>query len=395
MNPTSEIKSVDKKANESVENLDKWKNEQFNMAIVGDPSPLKALFINKLAGFDFSDSANQTQVLEIDASVNNAENNPFLNNYKIHANNGHFFLWDLKSKQDEKSIEEYMNEIEAGKYDTFILFRESDFTQIDFELAREIEKLNKNVYFVRFNDTNVSKNDTSEKKPGNFYDFTSTSDNSALCKLNLDILNNLKDEDKKRVYVFSMEPLSKEILEKKSSTLYERLHNVALKSTLLGRSITLPGLTIMADLCLLSAEIWFYREQLGLNKRSLQKIKNSAKDLYDKIGNLMEGSKYAAYLALTDIHSFSGVILKTLPLLANSNMIDIVVMAPILGLALRDAKSFATTKYALTSILDEFNKIACDIQTLKSSHENPPDYKSIEASVTQQSPGIEQLRAIQ
>jgi hypothetical protein len=111
----------------------------------------------------------------------------------------------------------------------------------------------------------------------------------------------------------------------------------------------------MADLCLLSAEIWFYREQLGLNKRSLQKIKNSAKDLYDKIGNLMEGSKYAAYLALTDIHSFSGVILKTLPLLANSNMIDIVVMAPILGLALRDAKSFATTKYALTSILDEFN----------------------------------------
>jgi hypothetical protein len=384
------------------DNFNNWKNVQFNMAIVGDPSQLKTLFINKLAGFDFSDPVNQNQALESDAPVSDDEKHALVNNYKINANNGHFFLWDLKLDQnDQKSIEEYVNEIKVEKYDMFILFRESEFTDKDFELAKEIEKLNKSVYSVRFSDKKAAlKSDRpEEKKTDNFYEISSTSDNSALSKLNLDIMNNLKDEDKKRAYVFSMEPLSKEILDKKSSALTEQLHNVALKSTLFGRSIKLPGITLIADLCLISAEVWFYREQLGLNKKYMQKIKNSAKDMYDKISELIAGSKYAAYLALTDIHSFSGVILKTLPILANSNMVDILVMTPILGLALHDAKSFATTKYALMSILEEFHKIASDIQTLKSGvHENPQDMKSIKASLSQEkstATGIEQLRAIQ
>jgi hypothetical protein len=361
--------------------VDAWKTARFNIAVVGIPNTTKSLFVHKIACVDFEDATSSVDT-QIRPSEQDEHDYVFIN-CKRHGNNDQFYVWDLKpfgGGSSNASVDEYMADIKAEQFDVFILLREANgFDDKDQELAKAIKQLNKSVYFVQID---TLENEQAREEDHVFH-FKSVADDSALSKLNLAILNDLEDNDKKRVFTFSIEPLSAEILATKSLSLYARLHDIAVKSTMIGHLLSAPGVTIIADLCVLSAEVWFYKEQLGLSKSSLLKMKSSAVDLYEKAVEIVEGSKYSAYLVLSDIHAFSGLILNTIPLLQNSSVIEMVAMAPVLSMALNDTKSFATVKQTLMCLLDEFCKIAGEIQALKSEAANR-GFKRIEGNVSSQ-----------
>lgn len=122
-------------------------------------------------------------------------------------------------------------------------------------------------------------------------------------------------------------------------------------------------MAIIADIALLSTEIWFYRKQLGLTE---EKLKYLPKKVYDKITKIIEKSKYGSYVVLNDMHSITGLLLRTLPMLVISDMSDLLKFVPLIGAVLHGTVSTATTKYALLQIIDEFSKIALDIQSIVS-----------------------------
>jgi hypothetical protein len=333
------------------EDLQKWQDLKFNLGVIGDASQLKNKFLNRLAGIGFDN--------EIDSNQKSSDSQIA---FKTHSFNSSFFLWDLNTAEKSKSFDQ-----DLGKYDVFVLFREADFTQDDFSLVKEFENLNKKVYLVKFEDIKTepeSKNVSEVNKNKNIYIFTSVDYKDSLSKLYLDIFQNLPDEEKKQAFMFSIEPISHEIIQSKSRLLAKRTHNVALVSTLFGKLVSLPGLSLIADFVLISSEIWFYKDQLGLSKRNLEEMKKKGKDFMEKVTNLMSNSKYGSYLVLHDIRSLTELLIKSLPILTNLHLVDWITIVPIIGSAMHNSASFSTTKYTLVSILEEFEKVANDLQSL-------------------------------
>jgi hypothetical protein len=118
---------------------------------------------------------------------------------------------------------------------------------------------------------------------------------------------------------------------------------------------------LAADLTLLATEIIFYVKQFSLNKESINNITKKIKGAHVELSKIFAKSKYASLLLLEDIHSLSGLLLKTIPLFAISSATDLFKFIPIMGFILKGTISYESTKYTLMSILDEFSKVAMDV----------------------------------
>lgn len=186
-----------------IENLYNWRDTKLNIGLLAEPDDkLKQLFIDKLTGFDYLSQLRQVEETKC---------------YK-HLYNENFSVWDLNINC----------EIDFSKFDFFILFREDGFLESDYKLAKEIESKGKKVYFVSANLPSLEqqesikglsakelvdriKNEIKQKYSEDNVYIMSQED---FPKLNEDIIKNLS-EDKMKAFVLTVEPLSKEIVEKK------------------------------------------------------------------------------------------------------------------------------------------------------------------------------------
>jgi hypothetical protein len=384
------------------EMLEKWKDVKLNVGLIGNENEkINLLFINKLTGLHwFTNNLN-----EKDSQLKLTETStPHETNQHEHLNNKNFVVWDLSSALNKNS------NIIANDFDFFIIFRRNLFDDNDVKLAKEFSSKGKPVYFVRFDlideerqvetlkseinkeALNVSVNerekeddfvmidrndkdliehfdkDFEEKLKKNniiqnkIYYITSIS-TIEYSRLIVDILANLKEE-KAQAFILTVEPVSHEIIEKKSNYLKTRVCHVSAISSLFGYLFSMPGVALVIDVTLVTAEIWFYLHQLGLNMQSLERFANSVGRTYDKMLQKLKSCKYNSFIFLKDIHSLSGTLINTLPLFKMHNSSDLVKLIPILGSFIHSVISYITTRHTLLGVIDEFAKTAMEIQTV-------------------------------
>lgn len=332
------------------EKLNERRQVQLNMAILGDSSPMKSMFIGKLAGLECDDEPGS--------------------DVRSHYNNQNILFWNLNAVEKEPSIEDYLERINFERYDSFIIFRDQrGFSDADIDLAIEIGKRYKPVYFVKLANFEVLDSAESVKlddKVDKVYTINPESAQTVISQLNSDIASSLKDQDKRHTFLLSIDPNSPEIIAQKSEILAQRSDKIAEKSSIYGTLISLPSLTIIADLVLLGSEIWLFRQQLGLDHQFIERIKTGAVEYYHKAMDVIHKSKYAAFLLLTELHEITGLIKNTLPLFVQSSFLDFLALLPLIGMVLTRRNSFYTTRQILLNILDEFARVANEIQQITS-----------------------------
>ena len=114
-----------------------------------------------------------------------------------------------------------------------------------------------------------------------------------------------------------------------------------------GAIIPVPGLSITADLALLTLEMKLYKSQLGLPEE------NSPEFLRMSIENQAKIRKFCITSAAQ--------IAKNLAYYATSSAVEEVArFIPILGIAIAGSLSFSSTYYFLRRSLDKFTKTAMD-----------------------------------
>ena len=362
--------------------LTEWKRVDINIAIVGDDKSnlTRKLLINKMIG------SYQTQTGKHDIEMVDVTMKPTLTKPEsfAHSNNDKFQVWDLGTindldKETLNSIlsnKDFENELE--KYDFFILLtkQSENLTENENLFADKIESLKKKIYFVKsIEDKNIQEakidekedvktnetNPSDNKKPVYLLACDDSKINCQFIKLNDDILKDLEKNEKLVTYVLTIEPLSHQIIYKKTEILRTRAYQIAILSSIFGYFLPLPGLTIAADLTLLATEIIFYIKQFSLNKESIENLAKKFKGTHLELSKIFAKSKYASLLLLEDIHTLSGLLLKTIPLFAISSASDLFKFIPIMGFILKGTISYESTKYTLMSILDELSKVAIDV----------------------------------
>ena len=364
------------------EDLENWRKTSLNIAISGATTNDKYKFINNFCGRDIID-LNDCDEFSIVAPC---KPTPY-----FHLNNQNVVVWDLPecfftNKSD------YLNYLKIDNYDLFLIFHSNNCYQIDLWLAKELLALNKRVFFIKNyscfvqsadeanliesirveikgeeieqeEDEDEQKEDQEEvinesnvyvvspnKQDRNKLDFN---------KLNLDILDSL-NQDKAETMTLTVEPFSKEIVDKKLEILKSKTFYSALVSSVLG-TFTVPGLQIFVDIAFLTTEIWFYMHQFGLRYEVLKELATKNGIIFDKINNCVNKYKYGPMILINDMQTLSTVMQKLLPLFTISSTNEITKLIPLFGHIIHGSLSFAATRYALITVLDEFAKISMEI----------------------------------
>ena len=114
-----------------------------------------------------------------------------------------------------------------------------------------------------------------------------------------------------------------------------------------GAIIPVPGVSIAADLTLLTLEMKFYRSQLGLPEENSPEFLSMTIENQAKIRQfcITSAAQVARYLA---------------PYAASSAVEEVARYIPILGSAIAGSISFSSTYYFLRRCLDELERAAMD-----------------------------------
>ena len=131
-----------------------------------------------------------------------------------------------------------------------------------------------------------------------------------------------------------------------SNSILGRIWKIATLS-LFGAIIPAPGLSVAADITLLTSEMKLYRSQLGLPEE------NSPEFLRMSIENQAKVRKFC-------ITSAAEVTKLLISYVASSAVEEVARYIPILGSAIAGSISFSSTYYFLHRSLDKFQKIAMD-----------------------------------
>ena len=131
-----------------------------------------------------------------------------------------------------------------------------------------------------------------------------------------------------------------------SNSILGRIWKIATVS-FFGAAIPVPGVSIAADITLLTSEMKLYRSQLGLPEE------NSPEFLRMSIENQAKIRKFC-------ITSVAEVIKLLISYAASSEVEVVAGFIPILGIAIAGSVSFSSTYYFLHRSWDKFQKIAMD-----------------------------------
>ncbi|XP_046843658.1 uncharacterized protein LOC124437776 [Xenia sp. Carnegie-2017] len=214
--------------------IDSWRNMKINIAVTGYTGTGKSSFINAVRGL----KAYQKDA----APVNVIESKTGPTEYS-HPENRNIKLWDLPGigTPTYPNIDEYCK-IEGGlkKYDAFLIFCKSRFTQHDKELAEYVSKeLDKPFFFIRTNVDTELKNAKDDEGP-KFDD-----EPSVLRKMKEDCWKNLKGliHAEKNIYMIDNKVPDKydfklllgnvlsELLERRSERFFKSLCYVIYKNS--------------------------------------------------------------------------------------------------------------------------------------------------------------------
>ncbi|KAH3726377.1 hypothetical protein DPMN_052239 [Dreissena polymorpha] len=270
----------------------KWKDIQIKLAITGKTGSGKSSLINALRGLKNDDEgASKTGCVETTKVPT-----PY-----PHPNNKNIELWDLPGVGTENfKKKEYLTKVNFKEYDFIILVSSNHFTSKDSWLAEQIQDKfkNHNLFFIR---TKVD-NDLENMDKGNRQPMTARDKQKELLKIRKDCEVNLMKGNivnpriffvnnhstdayefdkfanalvhkmnglKRDAIVLSLTSLTEEIVEAKVETLKIRLNYVSRRAAMAAvHSNREAG--ERKECIILKDEITFYKQQLGIDTRSLE-----------------------------------------------------------------------------------------------------------------------------
>ncbi len=275
-----------------MEKLDAWKRVPLNIAVTGNGGVGKSTFINTVRSLKPTDEG----AAKVDVTESTIEVTEY-----AHPDHDNFKLSDLPGVGTPAfPKEKYLKKVGFEKFDFFLIFCSSRFTENDLRLAEEISKEKKHFYFIR---TKVDVDVNNDKE-----DYSDTHNEEALlsrlasdCQTKLEegglgrknaiflISTKLKDirrwdfpalykkliesipEIKREALILSLQCNSKEIINKKCEILRSRAWRVAALSAMFG-AIPVPGVGFIFNLSIIEEEIVEYKKQLGLDNQTLKNL---------------------------------------------------------------------------------------------------------------------------
>ncbi|XP_051878393.1 interferon-inducible GTPase 5-like [Pristis pectinata] len=267
------------------EKLNNLKSAKLHIAVTGESGTGKSSFINAMRKLDDTD--------ERAAKVGNTETTMKPTPYE-HPDFPEVSFWDLPGIGTTTfPAEDYLTEVNFQKYDCYILVLGDRFNENDANLAKEVNRLGKTLYFVRSKIDLVFQNKVVEKekeldKIRNYY--VDKLRNAGISEATvflisifqktefdfddlIETLANSFDDIKKDLFLKSLPSMTIKILEQKRNQLKKQIWMLATLSGTIG-AVPIPGLSFACDLGILVTAIIDFRSYLGLNDDSLQRLAN-------------------------------------------------------------------------------------------------------------------------
>lgn len=306
-------KELQEAANEGVGKLkehiksknQEWKNIPLNIGVTGESGVGKSSFINAIRGLTADDEGG--------AHVDVVEATRNIKPYK-HPTNDSMVLWDLPGVGTPNFPREtYLDVVEFDRYDFFLILSAARFREDDLWLGQEVRKRKKNFHFVRTQmDVEVDKDKKSHPKTHSKgkviekvrEDCKTNLEKHGLSRASVFLIDNysLRDFDfnsltitlideapihKKEAMALSMSVLTEGVLTRKIEALESRIYKVGLLSAI-GGAVPIPGLGAAFDIAILLEEVSFYKNQLGLDRKTMEEnarlLNTETRALEQKLG---------------------------------------------------------------------------------------------------------------
>ena len=293
-----------------------------------------------------------------------------------HPTNPKIKFWDLPGigTPNYPDLETYCEKVSLEKYNTFLIFTASRFTEHDLKLAKKVGSIEKKFFFIC---TKIDENIRAERRKRAFSEGAMLEKIRCYCSENLlDLLSNEQDiflisnhypakwdfarlslaildalpayqRESLTLSLGILTTLSTEILKRKVDVLRRRVWMVASASAA-AAVVPIPGLSVAVDIGLIMNEISFYRSQLGLPEEGSAEFAKLTVINQEKVRKIcltttaQVSGFLAAYATEAAIEEFSRFI-------------------PLVGLAIAGGMSFATTYYGLTHCLEKVEESALSV----------------------------------
>ncbi|KAM9114295.1 interferon-inducible GTPase 5-like [Pangshura tecta] len=342
---------------------DMLRNTKLNIAITGNSGSGKSSFINAIRSLNDDDrGAAKTGVTE-------TTKDPTAYPHPIHPN---VIVWDLPGIGTTKyPAETYLTDVKVCRYDFFIIIAAGRFTEADTKLAKEINGMGKNFYFVR---TKVDVDLANEQKKKYFKEEKILAEIRSDCMKQLqkagisspqvflvsrwdfhkydspelqETFANDLNIHKRHVLICALPSTSEEILKEKQKALQEQIWKQALKSCALA-AVPLPFLSVKCDVDILVENMREYSKSFGLDNDS---IKSLAKQVWMSVDELKSVIKSPLARDITKEEA-----LKRLREATGERIMTVkyfISVIPLIGTGIAAKKSYSAIYEVLHTFLDE------------------------------------------
>ncbi|XP_061453725.1 uncharacterized protein LOC133370863 [Rhineura floridana] len=276
-------------ANQIHHELDLLENTTLDIAITGGSGAGKSSIVNALRGMkDEEEGSSQTGVTQ-------STMKPIGYPHPIFPK---VTMWDLPGiGTPQFKAKEYVKDMNFNKYDFFIIVAAERFTENDADLACEIQKMNKNFFYVR---TKVDVSMDAERRKTNFSEAKTLKEIRDYCFVNLkklgessprvflisrwdlniydfpllqDNLENELNDLKRYALILALPSYSSEILKKKKALMEVYAWKLAIVPCYFGAQ-RLPLLSIICNVFTLLEAIKLFQKVFGLDEVSLRRLAN-------------------------------------------------------------------------------------------------------------------------
>ncbi|XP_060573552.1 interferon-gamma-inducible GTPase 10-like isoform X2 [Ruditapes philippinarum] len=353
------------------ENLEKWKQEPVNIAVIGRSGAGKSRLINAIRGCTSKDD-------QLYANVGTTETTLEVKRYP-HPHNPLLVFWDLPGIGTKKFPRKDFIEnkkIAFFSYDVYLIVCADRFTEDEETFAEILEKSGKTFLFVR------TKADVNEDEFENF--------EMELGKIRKDCVENLcsrkiKDKDvflisskfvdhklldfgklverlvgslpdlKKEAILNSLQFHTKTLLKEKRAELESRLFRASVMSAFCG-AWPVPTMSFSVDFDIISKELVAYRQNLCITVKYLEDIANKTEISVDDLKTKYSLKSFTLYNCMEEEGGLFSKFAKLIPTFASIAMSkggSTIIPIPFIGSLASAGLSFYTTYRFLASALDD------------------------------------------
>jgi len=362
--------------------LTEWQGMPMNIAVTGLAGAGKSSLINAFLGLTEDVGG---------ARVSSSQGTSTIEQYN-HPDNENLIFSDLPGvATPDFPQKSYMDDIDADKYDFFILVTSKRFLEIDVWLSKELTKRNKGYFFVRTHMANDVANDkrahpqrkeheiVAEIREGTQAQlgrlWTTSPTNLRVFLIDSYELDNYDFSDLQQQLIANFPKLKKEALlltlrtrnaamiDQKAECLRSRVWKAAAVSGGVA-AVPIPGTSFVADITILVHETKFYFQQFGLDPQSLERLAQTTGAQFSELNAAAMQAFGVEILSLSPLNLFKFISTLgiSLALFQAESVMEVAVSAiPIVGTVLASTMSFLTTAWLLGEIIRKMHIVAKEI----------------------------------